>query len=346
MNADREFGVAANERAGSSGAIASSISRFLPGLAASLVVALAAKFLEGLGLGPALILALACGLFLNPLTTNGAAQPGIQFGTHHVLAAGVALLGARLTFADIAGLGWETAIMVTAAMAVVMIASWFVAKALGLSTRLAVLAGCGTAICGASAAVAAASVFTKDKDLERDTALVVITTVVVSAMAMLGYPVIAKLMNLTDLQAGVFFGGSIHNVPQAVGAGYAFSEGAGDVATLTKLYRVSLLAPIVVGISLLIGAGGSPSMRKIGIPWFVVVFAIFVAIGSLFPIPVAIRHVVVETSNWLLLIAMAAIGMTTSFSQFMTVGGKIVALVVMNSVVLAGILLVAAKALI
>lgn len=345
MKVDREAGVAASRNVGSPGAVAS-VSRYVPGLAAALVVALAAKFLEGLGLGPALILALACGLFLNPIATSDSAQPGIQFGAHHVLAAGVALLGARLTFTDIAGIGWQPAIIVAAAMAAVMIASWFAAKALGLSTRLAILAGCGTAVCGASAAIATASVFKKDEDIERDTTLVVITVVAVSAFAMLGYPLVARLMSLTDLQAGVFLGGSIHNVPQAVGAGYVVSATAGDVATLTKLYRVSLLAPIVVGISFLLGTGGNPSMRKIGVPWFIIVFAILIAIGSLLPIPSAVRHIAVEASNWLLLIAIAAIGMNTSFNQLVTVGGRIMVLVLVNSIVLAGILLVAAKLLI
>jgi len=321
---------------------AARVFRYFPGIAAALVVALAAKFLEGLGLGPALMIALICGLLLNFMSADVAAKPGVQFAAKHMLAAGVALLGARLTLGDVIALGWTAAITVALAMAAVMVVSWYAAKALRLSVRLGILAGCGTAICGASAAVAAASVFRKDGDLERDTALVVITVVVLSAIAMIVYPILAHGLGLTDLEAGVFLGGSIHNVPQAVGAGYTFSEPAGDLAALTKLYRVSLLAPIVVGISLMVGAGGKPSLRSIGIPWFVVVFALLVILSSVVTLPPAVKDGLTGASNWLLLIAIGAIGMNTSIASIRTVGGRVVLLVLLNSTVLAGLLLGAA----
>jgi len=332
---------AANQGLTSDDNLLSAVLRYFPGVAVALIVALASKFLEDIGAGPSLMIALVCGLLLNFLSADVAAKPGVVFSAKHLLAAGVALLGARLTFGDVMALGWKPALVVAAAMTATMAFSWYAARLLGLSTRLGVLAGCGTAICGASAAVAAASVFRKDADLERDTALVVITVVVLSAIAMIAYPAIAGGLGLSDLEAGVFLGGSIHNVPQAVGAGYTFSEPAGDLAALTKLYRVALLAPIVVAISLMVGGGGTPSLRSIGIPWFVVVFALLVVLSSVVELPPMVRNGLVGASNWLLLVAIAAIGMNTSIASIRTVGGRVVLLVLLNSALLAGALLAA-----
>ena len=312
-----------------------------PGLTVAAVVALAAKFLEIQGFGPALMIALIGGLRTNFIAADPIAKPGIQFAAKHVLAGGVALLGARLTLADVSALGIAPALVVAAGMALTLGGSWLFARALGLGPRIAILAGCGTAICGASAAVAAASVLPRNSDLERDTTVVVVTVVALSAIAMIGYPILAMALGLSDTQAGILLGGSIHNVPQAVGAGYAVSEAAGNTATLTKLFRVSLLAPIVVGIAILFGAGGGTSIRKLGVPWFIIVFVLLVIAGSVLTIPQPVRVTAISASNWLLLIAIAAIGMNTSLLDIRKVGAPVLLLVLLNSLVLVSVLLCA-----
>ena len=318
------------------------LTRNGPGVAVAVTVALASKFLEQAGIAPALMIALILGLLLGSVVGSGPASAGIDFAGKHILAFGVALLGARLTLNDVTSLGVGPAVVMISGMSATLVGSWFFAKALGLSENVAVIAGCSTAVCGASAAVAASSVLPKRPGSENDTALVIIAVTVVSAVAMILYPIMLSGFNLPAAETGVILGGSIHNVPQAVGAGYSVSETAGNAATVTKLFRVALLGPIVIGIALFFGTRGKSAASKIGVPWFIIVFAALVVLGSLVTIPPAIKQVLNSISTWLLLIAIAAIGLKTSLPAALSVGPRVLVLVLANSAVIILILAVAA----
>ena len=318
------------------------VIRYVPGIAVAVTVALAAKFLEEAGVAPSLMIALVIGLFLSGIVGTGPASAGIDFAGKHILALGVALLGARLTLGDVTSLGLAPALVVIVAMLATLATSWFCAKALGLDAHVAIIAGCGTAVCGASAAVAASSVLPKRPGSENDTALVIIAVTVVSAVAMIAYPAVVGRLGLPPIESGVILGGSIHNVPQAVAAGYSLSDAIGNTATLTKLFRVSLLGPIVVAIAMAFGTGGQGVGSRIGVPWFILVFAAFVILGSFVAIPSAIKHALNATSTWLLLIAIAAIGLKTSLPAVRKVGPRVLVLILANSAVLVLVLACAA----
>lgn len=322
--------------------ILSWLTRYGPGIIVATTVALASKYLEQVTAFPALMMALVVGLLLSSVVGTGNSVAGLDFSGKHLLALGVALLGARLTLDDVTALGLNTALVVVAAIIVTLTVSWLAAKALGLSKHTAVLAGAGTAICGASAIVAVSSVLSKKKDSESEISLVVITVVVISAIAMILYPLGVKWLGLSEIEAGVVLGGSIHNVPQAVGAGYTVSEVAGNTATLTKLFRVALLGPLVIAVALLLGARESRKGPGVGLPWFIIVFAALILIGSFFKIPELLKHSANFVSTWLLLIAISAIGLRTPLAAVRTVGPKVLVLVLINSAALVAFLTVAA----
>jgi uncharacterized integral membrane protein (TIGR00698 family) len=324
--------------------LAAQIGRYGPGIAAVVTVACAAKFLEDAGAGPALIIALILGLCLSSILGTGAASPGVEFSAKQLLAVGVALLGARLTLGDVAALGLLPALVMVVAMAATLVTSWFCARALGLTDRVALIAGCGTAVCGSSAAIAASSVLPKEPGSEDDTALVIIALTVVSAVAMIVYPGIVTALRLPPVESGVILGGSIHNVPQAVAAGYSISDTAGNAATLTKLFRVALLGPIVVGIALAFGARSEGVASKVGVPWFILVFAALIILGSVIAIPPAVKHALNSASSWLLLVSIAAIGLKTSLQALRKVGPRVLVLILVNSAALIAILACAAFA--
>lgn len=313
-----------------------------PGIVVALTVALASKYLENATDFPALMIALVLGLFLTGVVGGGNAGAGLDFSGKHLLALGVALLGLRLTLDDVTALGWATALVVICAMIATLAVSWFAARLLGLEKNTAILAGVGTAVCGASAIIAASAVLPKRQGDESQTALVVIMVVVISAIAMLVYPLAVSQLGLSQVEAGVVLGGSIHNVPQAVGAGYSLSDAAGNTATLTKLFRVALLGPLVIAIALLIGGKGNSAGSKIGLPWFILVFGALLVIGSFVKIPDIVRSSANFLSTWLLLIAISAIGLRTSVLSARKVGPRILILVLINSAVLVAILTVAA----
>jgi len=319
-----------------------SIRGYAPGIALAVIIACAAMYLEKLGLGPSLVIGLVIGIATRSLLGPDAIpKQGIDFTGKHVLAVGVALLGIRISAQNIMAMGFQPALLVVAAMVLTITASCGVARLLGLGLRVGLLGGVGTAVCGASAAMATASVLRRDEDLERDTSLIVLTVVALSAVAMIFYPLLALALGLSGTEAGIVMGGSIHNVPQAVAAGFTVSNEAGDVATLTKLFRVSLLAPILMVMSLLLASSGdySGGKGKASVPWFVIAFALLAIVASVIEVPQAVRQLVLETSNWLLLIAITAIGMSTPVAHLRNVGPKVLVLVGINSVVLLGLLL-------
>ncbi|MEN0002300.1 MAG: putative sulfate exporter family transporter, partial [Pseudomonadota bacterium] len=165
---------------------------------------------------------------------------------------------------------------------------------------------------------------------------------VLSTIAMILYPIIVNLLNLGDLAAGVFLGGTIHDVAQVVGAGFSVSESVGDTATLVKLIRVSLLAPVVIIAALLIRRFATPAdggERPPIIPMFVVGFLVLATLNSLGLIPVSIANALSEASRWLLLTAIAAVGMKTNLKKVLAVGGSAIALIITQTIFIASIIL-------
>ena len=132
------------------------------------------------------------------------------------------------------------------------------------------------------------------------------------------YPVLAAELGLNDRQAGFLIGASIHDVAQAIGGGYAFSDAAGSHATIVKLARVALLAPIVALVSLWIGTGsdggdgaaaGGPIWRRLALPWFIVAFLATLALNSVIALPAAWTAGLLGLSKGLLLLAVTATAM-------------------------------------
>lgn len=168
----------------------------LPGIALSGVIAMAATLVSTLHGGPQLLYALFFGLAFHYLSQDVKTRPGIEFCARSVLRLGVGLLGARITASQIAGLGWSTAMIVIAAVVTTLLCGVLLGRYLGLSRAQAVLSGGAVAICGASAALAISAVLPRDKHSERFTLMVVVSVTVLSTLAMVIYPLVARLLHL------------------------------------------------------------------------------------------------------------------------------------------------------
>ena len=195
------------------------------------------------------------------------------------------------------------------------------------------------AICGASAAVAISAVLTYRKTSEEALATTVFGVTVLSTVAMILYPLIASWFGFSNTESGIFFGASIHDVAQVVGAGLIVSEETGTIASLVKLFRVSLLAPVVLCISLYFLRGDkaldSVARRAPLVPGFVILFLCLALLNSLELIPVLIRDGLVTASGWGLLIAIAAVGMRTSFRGLWAQGSLLFGLILAETVFIA-----------
>jgi uncharacterized integral membrane protein (TIGR00698 family) len=287
-----------------------------------------------------MLFALLLGMALNFLAEEGRCVPGIQLASTVLLRVGVALLGLRITVAQVQALGWETIAMIAVTVAVTILAGIVIARVLSLGNALGTLTGGAVAICGASAALAIASILPKHDNAERDASFTVIGVTALSTLAMILYPVVVGALGLDHHGAGVFLGGTIHDVAQVVGAGYSLSPETGDTATIVKLVRVSMLLPACLAIGLALHVRGSAAAHAAPVlPGFAVAFAALVVATSLGWIPAVVADAGSTLSRWCLVTAIAAIGMKTSLRSLVDMGLRPVMLVILETVFLAAMVL-------
>ncbi|MEM1301467.1 MAG: putative sulfate exporter family transporter [Pseudomonadota bacterium] len=315
---------------------------YFPGVLVSVMVAIAAQFLSEHYATPAMLLALLLGIALGFLGQEGKTVSGIAFSARSLLRLGIAILGVRISMGLIADLGTNLILLVIGAVALTIGFGLLVARFFGHKWRFAFLTAGSVAICGASAAMAISAILPRDERSEERLLFTVMGVTVLSTVAMIGYPILSNYLALSPLQAGVFLGGTIHDVAQVVGAGFTISEETGDTATLVKLIRVALLAPVVLIASLMIRSFATlpeDGTRPPLLPAFVIGFLVMAALNSFGLIPAVIASFLSDVSRWLLLIAIAAVGMKTNLKQVLSVGGAAIALIVVETVFIGVIVL-------
>jgi uncharacterized integral membrane protein (TIGR00698 family) len=258
-----------------------------------------------------------------------------------VLRIGVALLGMRITIGQIAALGIEAPLLMVGAVAATILAGLGIGRVLGLRRDFSVLGGGAVAICGASAALAIAAMLPRHAHSERDTIFTVIGVTTLSTVAMIIYPMICSAFGLDPVQAGIFLGGTIHDVAQVVGAGYSLSPQTGDTATFVKLLRVAMLLPVVMMVGLSFGRRGGEGKKPPLLPPFLIVFAVLVAVNSTGVVPTEVGAVLNGLSRWCLVTAIAALGMKTSLKAMTELGWRPVILLVGDTVLMAALVLAA-----
>ncbi|MEM6728781.1 MAG: putative sulfate exporter family transporter [Pseudomonadota bacterium] len=306
------------------------------------IVAISAQFLADHYATPAMLLALLLGIALGFLGEEGRTVPGIAFSAKSLLRLGVALLGVRISAQMMAGLGLELIALVVFAVIATIGFGLLIGPLFGHRWRFSLLTAGSVAICGASAAMAISAILPKDERSEERLIFTVMGVTVLSPIAMILYPILVELQDFGTFEAGVFIGASIHDVAQVVGAGYTISEEAGDVATLVKLFRVAMLAPVVLIASLLIRryvtveAGGT---RPPLLPGFVIGFLILATASSIGVLPAPAIDLLSSASRWLLLTAIAAVGMKSNIKQILSLGGAAIALIVLETLFIGSVVL-------
>ena len=334
-----EIGEAKLPLLGRRGAAIAAVRVYFPGVLASLTIAIAATFLSEHYGGPVMLFALLLGMGFHFLSQEGRCVAGIELSSKRILRIAVGLLGAQITVAEIVNLGVAPVVTVIGTVILTMLFGMLAARIMGLSRPFGVLTSGATAICGASAALAISSVLPKGPTHERDTVFTVIGVTALSTVAMILYPIVVAVFQLNHTTAGVFLGGTIHDVAQVVGAGYSVSEETGNVATFTKLLRVAMLLPIVMTLALVFRAHNTTKEGR-RLPGFLLVFAGLVLLNSSGLIPAPILVGIKSISRWCLVVAIAALGMKTSLKAMADVGGRAIMLIVAETLFLAVLVLV------
>lgn len=286
---------------------------FLPGSFITAIAALAAAWLADHYAAPLVLMGLLIGLALSFLSQDKRTHAGLDLMSQTALRIGIVLVGARITAEQLAELGplpFALLVLIMLAVIGVTVAS---ARLFAQDRHAALLAGGATAICGASAALALYSLIGDKRVDQARFTLTLVGITVASALAMSLYPVLAAELSLSDTQAGFLIGASIHDVAQAIGGGFSFSPQAGEVATIVKLTRVALLAPMLMLVGLWLGRSGEGKggqMRiPLRLPWFIIGFLAVAGVNSLVAIPKPVGEAANTAAQALLLLAIVATAM-------------------------------------
>lgn len=311
------------------------LSAYIPGILLCVTVAAAAQFLAEHYGAPQMLFALLLGMAFHFMHEEGKCIPGIEITAKKILRFGVALLGLRVTLDEMMSLGWEVVALIASGVVLTICFGAIGAKLLGRKIRFGILTGGAVAICGASAALAISAVLPKNEFTERNTIFTVIAVTAFSTIAMIVYPILVSVIGLDDRTAGIFLGGTIHDVAQVVGAGYAISPEAGDIATITKLLRVALLVPIVLVFSLYLRSHAKSEATALPLPFFVIGFCICVGLNSAGFVPVPVLEGLGELSKWCLVSAIAGLGIKTSLKALFTIGYEPMVMVLSQTIFIA-----------
>jgi uncharacterized integral membrane protein (TIGR00698 family) len=300
-----------------------------PGLGAAVAVALAARGVSGIlphAIGEVLV-AVVLGLLVgNLFTLPLATAAGVKFSVHRVLRLGIILLGARLSLVDVAAIGVQAFGLVVTCMVVAFAFTTLVGRSIMLSPRLALLIGVGTAVCGNSAIVATAPVLDAD---EREVGLAVATITLFGTLAVFVYPFVGRVLELPDTVFGLWSGVAVNDTSQVVAASAAYSPAARDVATVVKLVRNTLMAPLIVVIAWWWRRGrsavASDAVRQGAFKAFPVFVLGFLALALARTVGVIDRPTAAwidEAARLAILVALAGVGLSARLAQMRSVGPR------------------------
>lgn len=294
---------------------------------------------------PVMLLAIIIGLILHALNAITALEPGINWSSRGLLYAGVALMGLRIDFTDLSQAGFMAPALVLLTLVATLFIGYAISRAFGQSKDFSILMSGAVGICGVSAAAAICTALDDCSSRDEELAITVAGITVLSTITMIVYPIAAHALNLDTLGNGILMGGGIHNVSQAVGAGYAMSPEAGDLSVLLKLLRVSMLLPIVILVSVLWGKNAKTPYPTLGAkikanaPPFLVIFLILAILSCLNLVPASVTNIGNEAAHWALVVSLIAIGIKTDMRQILTVGIKPFIAMTLITLLMAAILL-------
>jgi uncharacterized integral membrane protein (TIGR00698 family) len=295
------------------------ILAILPGLALTTTIvaaALLARQLPGVATFSPMILAIVIGMaFHNIVGTPAVAKPGITFALKRILRFAIVLLGFQLTLTQIASVGAPGLLIIVTTLAATFAATTWFGRLLGVDRKLTQLIAAGTSICGASAIIATNTV-TEAHD--EDVAYAVACVTIFGSIAMFSYPLLPGLLHLDARAYGLWSGASIHEIAQVVAAAFQNGQHAGEIGTMVKLARVTLLAPVVLTLGLMARrSAGRDAVKRAAppLPWFVFGFIALVGLNSVITIPADDKQVIVTVTTFLLSIALAAMGLETDISK-------------------------------
>lgn len=306
----------------------SSITRLLPGLLLTAAIAGAAFTVRNITgwttLSP-LILSIVFGMLIrNALPVPVAVEPGIGFSLKRILRCGIVLLGLQVTATQILSLGGAGLLMVALTLTTTFLAIRIAGRLMGVDQSLTDLIAAGTSVCGASAVIAANTVV---RGKQEHVAYAVACVTLFGSISMFAYPLLTSPLGLDARGYGLWSGATIHEVAQVVAAAFQGGDVAGQFGTIAKLARVVMLAPLVMTLALAMRSGAEGAAKASApMPWFVLGFVGMMLVNSAIAIPADVSRTLAVLTNFLLSMALAAMGLQTDIRKLRAEGWRPLAL--------------------
>lgn len=257
----------------------------------------------------------------NTVGVPAMATPGVRVAVQRILRLGIVLLGARLSLAAIVAIGVDALGLVVACMTLALGAALLAGRLFALPPRLALLIGVGTAVCGNTAIVATAPVV---KAEEREVSFAVATITLFGTLAVFVYPFIGRALGLSDADFGTWAGVAVNDTSQVVAASAAYSPEARDVATVVKLIRNALMAPLIVLIAWWWQRQGTAGDARGGVrkavPMFVLGFLALAVLRTAGIIDAPLAALLDEVAKVCILVALAGVGLSTRLRDLRAIG--------------------------
>jgi len=299
----------------------------LPGLGAAFVLALVSREISGVlpeGLVGAGVIALLAGMAINPLLIRtGVFAPGLNFVSKKVLRLAIVLMGLGLSVSQVLLVGRFSLLVMTFTLAAAFGGGYLLGRLLGMDWKLSGLISAGTGICGGSAVAAIAPVIDAEDSY---VAYAISATFIFDVIMVVAFPLLGRFFGMSDMGFGLWAGTAVNDTSSVVAAGYAFSDAAGQLATIVKLTRTLAIVPVVLifsWISQRVEAQESDTVRSAGtkvdirkiFPWFILLFLVMVLLKSTGLVPASLSATLGSLSKFLMVMSLGAIGLKTSFSR-------------------------------
>lgn len=320
--------------------------RIVPGVLVCLAVAGAAyglsRFLPSVS---PLIIAIVAGVVAtNVLPIPRMLAPGIDFSAKKLLRVGIVFLGLQLALGDIVSLGLPVLAVVVIIVAGGLIGTAFIGRIMRVPSHLTLLIACGFSICGAAAVAGAAGVTDPNDEAEEDTITAVALVVIFGTIMIAVIPSAASALGMSEAAAGMWAGGSIHEIAQVVAAGGIIGTGALTMAVIVKLARVLLLAPVIATLSIrqrrASRTAGEEAVRgKLPpiVPPFIIGFLAMVLVRSFITLPDVVVSAGSIVQTVLLAAAMFGLGLGVKVKTLRKVGFRPFLLAAASTVLVAGL---------
>ena len=304
-------------------------AKLLPGFILALCIAGFAKAVESVlpvHVIGASVIALFTGMIINSFWRPAWAVPGLKFTSKKILKFAIILLGASLSVNVIVSVGKLSLTVMFFTLLTCFGGGYFIGKMLKLNWKLSNLISAGTGICGGSAIAAIAPVIDAE---DKDIAYAMSATFLFDMAMIVLFPIMGRALGLSDEAYGLWAGTAVNDTSSVVAAGYAFSEGGGDFATMVKLTRTLSIIPTVLVFAFInvrlarkkhLEATGKKIDFRGLFPWFILGFLALAAINSTGIIPAEISGMAKGASKFLMVSALAAIGLGTSFQDMKKAG--------------------------